>query len=166
MARRIAALTVSGASKLTSPWSRRNGSLTEYIMSRMRMMPENGTVSRNAPMGRMLAVTAGRRPPTANQLHELQYPGEGVGGAADRQVADVEVPDAPGGELPDGARAHLVGGRAGRELLAQLLDGDGQEFPQRLERLPVRRPVVEHAEHAGQGQPAPIAFREKPLDRR
>jgi hypothetical protein len=50
MARCIAVFTVSGASKLTSPWSRRNGSLTLYIMSRMRMMPENGTLSRNCPM--------------------------------------------------------------------------------------------------------------------
>ena len=37
-----AALTVSGASKLTSPWSSLNGLSTAYIMSRMRMMPEKG----------------------------------------------------------------------------------------------------------------------------
>src|SRR5215472_53024 len=41
-----ASLTEAGASKLTSPWSRRNGRSTVYIMSRMRMMPENGTESR------------------------------------------------------------------------------------------------------------------------
>src|SRR5205823_5140169 len=62
MAPRMAAFTVSGASKLTSPWSRRNGSLTLYIMSRMRMMPENGTVSRNWPIRRMLAAVGCRLP--------------------------------------------------------------------------------------------------------
>src|SRR5262245_49230871 len=50
MARRIAALTVSGASKLTSPWSSLKGRSTAYIMSRMRMMPEKGTRSRYSPM--------------------------------------------------------------------------------------------------------------------
>ena len=53
MAACIARFTVSGASKLTSPWSRRNGSLTEYIMSRIRMMPEKGTESRSLPTFRV-----------------------------------------------------------------------------------------------------------------
>jgi hypothetical protein len=40
-----ASLMDAGALKLTSPWSSRNGRSTEYIMSRMRMMPESGTAS-------------------------------------------------------------------------------------------------------------------------
>ena len=52
VARRIAALTVSGASKLTSPWSSLKGRSTAYIMSRMRMIPEKGTRSRYSPMSR------------------------------------------------------------------------------------------------------------------
>ena len=43
-------LTVSGASKLTSPWSSRNGFSTPYIMSRMRMMPEKGMESMKCDM--------------------------------------------------------------------------------------------------------------------
>src|SRR5690606_12580991 len=49
-------LTDGGASKLTSPWSSRKGLSTEYIMSRMRMMPEKGTVSRYCAIQEMILV--------------------------------------------------------------------------------------------------------------
>src|SRR5919112_5206846 len=88
MARCIAALTVSGESKLTSPWSRRYGSFTVYIMSRMRMMPEKGTLSRKVPISN--ASFRGRH----TQTGAVEYLPQCYGGAGERKIADVEVPDA------------------------------------------------------------------------
>src|SRR6185436_12542153 len=214
MARFIAALTLSGASKLTSPWSRRNGSLTLYIMSRMRMMPENGMVSRNWPMVRSYQLPTPQLPtpqlptpqhptpkehptlnsqnpntkgswkretgngkretgnrqratgngqPATTRLHQREDALQRGGGAVDGQVADVEVPHAGRGQLADRPGAHRIRRGALRKLLRQRRDRHGQELAQRLERLRVRRSIVEDAEHPGQSKPPALCFGEEAL---
>src|SRR5215471_18579832 len=156
MARRIAALTVSGESKLTSPWSRRKGSLTPYIMSRMRMMPENGMSSRNWPTTRILSGRSLGHLILPRALHHREHPFQRGRRAPDRQVADVEVPHARGAQLADGPRADRIRRRAGGEFRLQLVERYREELAERLERRRFRRAIVEHAEHARQGEPSPV----------
>src|ERR1022692_1788878 len=71
MPRMSASLTDCGASKLTSPWSSRKGRSTEYIMSRMRMMPEKGTSSRYLAIA--IDVKAKGRRPRAKVRNALSF---------------------------------------------------------------------------------------------
>src|SRR4051812_18526845 len=117
MARAIPFFTVSGESKLTSPWSRRYGLSSANIISRMRMMPDRGTPSRYDAM--------------ADPFHNV---GEHALRAADGKIADVKVARADVEKRADRPRTDVFRRRARRELARQFLRRDRQEARERGQR--------------------------------
>src|SRR5688500_14500604 len=98
-------------------------------MSRMRMMPEQGTEARNVP----ISVGDGRG--------EVCDSAQRGGGATEGQVTDVEVFDAGVYQRPDGTGADLIGGRPPCELPFQLLNRNRKKTAQGVERLRISRTV-------------------------
>src|SRR5262245_13370091 len=83
----------------------------------------------------------------------------------DGQVADVEMANARGAELPDRSGADRLRRGACREFLAQLVNGHRQELAKRLESSWIRRTIVEKAEHPRRPEFSPVRLGEEALNR-
>src|SRR3954454_4461634 len=82
--------------------------------------------------------------------------------AAERKVADVEVAGPDVHQRPDCACTHVGRSRAALKFPDEALDWYWQELAQGLEGATVGAAVVEHAEDAGQVQPALLGRRDEP----
>src|SRR5688572_17495947 len=109
-------------------------------MSRMRMMPENGTLSRYEAM-----VTGGTRRRSRSCGHSdfFQDACEHRLRAVDRQVADVEMPRADIDQRPNRAGADVFGRCAPGELARQTVDRHGQKAVECVQRAWVGAAIVE-----------------------
>ena len=147
---------LSGASKLTSPWSSLNGRSTAYIMSRIRMIPEKGTESRKWDMwpNRDAAPTRSRIADSVSCV------------AGEREVADVEVPRAKRDHRADRPRADLVGRHCVAELAREPLDRHRDEILEEPERARRGAAVEEDPEDARDADAAPVGLVQKARHRR
>src|SRR4029453_15659769 len=112
-------------------------------MSRMRMMPENGTESRW-----LLMKSASSLP--LELPHSIQYAPQRHRGAAERQIADVKVLNPRRSQRSNRAGADLLGRITGCEFTRKLR-GYREEALQSLERTRICRTVEKNAEHTRQG---------------